>query len=262
VSAVTSTAPRRSRRIGRPGLLGLAVLAVLSLWLLGRLGPTSSETRTVDLGSGTSELHVAVGTGSVRLTPAEGDDLRVHRTVRSGWRGPDTEERTDGSRAVIEASCPGLLGGRCAVHYEIAVPDGHVVEVAVSSGDLEVSGVRVRSLRTSASSGRTTLADVDGPVDLRSSSGSIDATGLRSDRVAAEILSGSTQLEFSAAPAEVTVSASSGDVTLRLPADGDPYHVRARSSSGQERVDVPTDPGSPRTVTVTVSSGDVEVLPR
>ena len=259
---MTTTAPRRSPRLGRPGLLGLALLGVLALWLFGSLGPTTSETRTVDLGPGTSELRVEVGTGSVRLTPAEGDGLRVHRTVRSGWRGPDVEERTDGSRAVVEASCPALFGGRCEVHYEIAVPDGHAVEVAVSSGDLEVSGLRVRSLRTSASSGRTTLADVDGPVDLRSSSGSIDATGLRSDHVGAEISSGSTQLEFSAAPAEVTVSASSGDVTLRLPADGDPYHVRARSSSGQERVDVPTDPGSPRTVTVTVSSGDVEVLPR
>jgi hypothetical protein len=93
---VTTTAPGRSRRLGRPGLLGLALLGVLSLWLLGSLGPTSSETRTVDLGSGTSELHVAVGTGSVRLTPAAGDELRVHRTVRSGWRGPDIEERTDG----------------------------------------------------------------------------------------------------------------------------------------------------------------------
>ena len=93
---MTTTAPRRSHRLGRPGLLGLAVLAVLSLWLLGRLGPTTSETRTVDLGSGTSELHVAVGTGSVRLTLAEGEDPRVHRTVRPGRRGPDTEERTDG----------------------------------------------------------------------------------------------------------------------------------------------------------------------
>jgi putative adhesin len=259
---MTTTDARRSSRLGRPGLLGLAVLAVLALWLLGRLGPTSSETRSVDLGPGTSELHVAVGTGSVRLTPAEGDELRVDRTVRRGWRGPDVEERTDGLRAVVEASCPTLFGGRCEVHYEIAVPDGHAVEVAVDSGDLEVSGLRVRSLRTSASSGRTTLADVDGPIELRASSGSVSATGLRSDRVTAEISSGSTQLEFAAAPTEVTVSASSGDVTLRLPADGDPYHVRARSSSGQQRVDVPTDPGSPRTVTVTVSSGDVEVLPR
>jgi DUF4097 and DUF4098 domain-containing protein YvlB len=182
--------------------------------------------------------------------------------VRSGWRGPDVEERTEGSRAVIEASCPTLLGGRCEVHDGIAVPDGHAVEVSVSSGDLEVSGLRVRSLRTSASSGRTTLAHVDGPVELRAGSRSVSATGPRSDRVATEVSSGSTQLEAPVAPTEVTVSASSGDVTLRLPADGDPYHVRARSSSGEERVDVPTDPGSPRTVTVTVGSGDVEVLPR
>jgi hypothetical protein len=259
---MTTIDRRRTRRRGVWGLLSLVVLVLVLLWLLNLLAPSTTESRTFSMGSGTSQLRVEVGSGSVRLTPAHGAALQVHRTVRHGWREPNIEERTDGSRAVIEASCPTFLGGRCSIHYEIAVPDGYAVELSTSSGDVHVSGLRTQSLRTSVSSGRTTLVDVGGPIDIRSSAGAVSATGLRSSRVTAEVSSGNTRLDFFSAPSDVSVSASSGDVTVQLPAVGNPYRVRATSSSGQQRVDVPVDPGSPRSVTVQASSGDIDVQPR
>jgi Putative adhesin len=253
--------PRSRRRDGRR-VLTVAVLALVLLWLLSLVAPTTTESSSFTVGAGTSSLYVEVDSGSVRLTPAEGETLRVQRTVRHGWREPDVEERTDGSRAVIEATCPTFLSSRCEIHYEISVPDGHAVEVSTSSGNVDVRGLRPQALQISASSGRITVVDVDGPLDIRSSSGAVTATDLRSSRVTTEVSSGNTELDFSTAPTDVTVSASSGDVTLQLPSTGNPYRVRAESNSGQAQVDVPTDPGSARSVSVQVSSGDVDVVPR
>lgn len=271
VSTMTTTTDRPSprprtrrgtRRSGVGGLVALVMLALVALWLLDRVGPTTTEQRSFSMGPGTTRLHVEVGTASVRLTSTDGSEIRVQRTVRHGWRAPQIEERTDGARAVIEADCPGFLGGGCDVRYDIAVPAGHDVELSASSGDLEVRGIEARSLRTTVSSGRTTIVDVDGPLEIRSSAGEVSAIELRSGRVSADVSSGSVRMDFSAAPTDVAVSASSGSVTVQLPSAGNPYRVQATSSSGDARIDVPTDPGSPRSVEVSVSSGDVDVRPR
>ena len=268
MTTITDRPSPRSRTRRRPRwrsvgpLVTVAVLALLVLWLFDRFGPTSSEQRSFTMGPGTTRLTVEVGTGSVRLTPTDGSEIQVQRTVRSGWREPRIEERTDGSHAVIEASCPGFLGGRCEIRYDIAVPAGHDVELAASTGDLDVRGIEARSLRTTVSTGRTTLVDVDAPLEVRASTGHVSASGLRSTQVTADVSTGSVELDFATAPTDVTVSASSGNVTLQLPQAGNPYRVQVNSNSGGARIDVPTDPRSPRSVAVTASSGDIAVRQR
>jgi putative adhesin len=252
--------PTRRRNVRL--LVTVALLALLVLWLFARFGPTSSEQRSFTMDPGTTRLTVEVGTGWVRLTPSDDSQIQVQRTVRSGWPDPQIEERTDGSHAVIEASCPGLLPGRCEVRYDIAVPAGHDVELEASTGDLDVRGIEARSLRTTVSTGRTTLVDVDAPLEIRASTGDVSASGLRSDQVTADVSTGSVELDFATAPTDVTVSASSGDVTLELPQAGNPYRVQVSTSSGDERIGVPTDLRSPRSVAVTASSGDIAVRPR
>ena len=243
-------------------VVGVAVVAIVALWLADLLTPTTRTERTFTMAPGASRLSVEVGNGAVRLTSTDSDLLQVHRTVTHGWREPGIEERSDGSGAAITAHCPTLFARGCDIGYEIAVPRGFAVDLRADSGDLDIRGVTAQSLRTDVSSGRTTLVDVAGSVEMRSSSGSISATGLSSADLTADVSSGSTSLDFAAAPSAVTVSASSGNVILRLPVSEGPYRVRADSSSGREQVDVPVNPASPRTVTVTVSSGDVQVLPR
>jgi hypothetical protein len=51
-------------------------------------------------------------------------------------------------------------------------------------------------------------------------------------------------------------------VTLRLPATEGAYSVDVHTASGAREIQVPTDPASERRVTVSTSSGKVEVLPR
>jgi hypothetical protein len=51
-------------------------------------------------------------------------------------------------------------------------------------------------------------------------------------------------------------------ITLRLPATAGAYSVEVHTASGAQETQVPTDPASERRVTVSTSSGKVEVLPR
>jgi hypothetical protein len=57
-----------------------------------------------------------------------------------GRREPDIEERIDGSRGGHRGGLPTFLGGRCEIHYVIAVRDGCAVELSTSSDALNVRG--------------------------------------------------------------------------------------------------------------------------
>jgi hypothetical protein len=73
---------------------------------------------------------------------------------------------------------------------------------------------------------------------------------------------GPDQVDFTLPPERVTATTDSGAVTLRLPAGDGPYRVATHSGSGEEDVQVPTDPASSRRIDVSSSSGDVHVLPQ
>jgi DUF4097 and DUF4098 domain-containing protein YvlB len=106
------------------------------------------------------------------------------------------------------------------------------------------------------------MEDVKGFVEISSASGSITGTQLGLREFAAQLGSGKTTLDYTLPPEQVTATTVSGAVTIRLPAGDGPYQVAARSGSGEEDVQVPTDPASVHHIDVTSSSGDVRVLPR
>jgi hypothetical protein len=76
----------------------------------------------------------------------------------------------------------------------------------------------------------------------------------------AQVASGRTNLDFDLPPQQV--AASSAAVTLPLPAADGAYGVEVHTRSGTQEIQVPTDPASERQVTVSTSSGRVEVRPR
>ncbi len=234
------------------GAIAWGVVAIISL-LSGR----TSATDQIVLTPQRSQLQVDVSSGDVTLHRGGGADVVVNRTTWSGLRSPETSEVSDPDGVRIAASCPGPFNWFCGVSYDIAVPDGFTVELVSSSGDQTVRDLTVQSLRVEASSGAVRLADVAGPVQVRTSSGDIAANGMRSDTLTVEASSGDVLLDFVAPPSRVDVEVSSGDVRIRLP-DG-VYRVLTETSSGDERVDVPTDPAASRTVDARTSSGDVTI---
>jgi hypothetical protein len=258
-----NTRPRRSRP--RRALVTVAALALLgtgAVLVTDAVLPSTTSNQTFTMEPGSAVLSVDLGPGHVVLTASTSQHLEVHRTMRFKGRRPTVEERADARGARITSHCPALVGRVCEIRYEIGVPKGYAVDLRTSSGGVDARQLSVDKLHIEVSSGATHLEDVQGTVQITSSSGSITGTRLNSGYFAAHLASGSTNLDFAVPPQLVTVSASSGAVNVRLPGSGAPYHVETESGSGEEEIQVPTDPASRHRVAVSTGSGSITVLPR
>lgn len=179
------------------------------------------------------------------------------RTISWRTAEPNLEQRVDGDGIHVAGGCVGPFNWGCSIDYDVAVPDGFDLDLDSSSGSVTVRDVAFGRLRQQVSSGDVELSGVTGAIEVRSSSGTVRADRLTSDDVYVEASSGDVGLDFATSPRSVVADVSSGDVRIALPAGK--YAVTADTSSGNRRVDVPVDTTSDRTVTVTTSSGDVDV---
>ena len=221
---------------------------------------TTDETFTMDPGS--RVLSVDLGRGDVLLTPSGSNQLEVRRTMRFSGPKPIVEEHADANGARITAHCAVAAKPLCAISYEIAVPNGYIIDLHGSAGALDVRGLTMERLRIEVASAATHLEDITGPVEISSRSGSITGARLGVAEFSAQMASGRTNLDFALPPRLVNVAASSGAVALRLPATEGAYGVEVHTASGAQEIQVPTDPASERRVTVSTGSGKVQVLPR
>ncbi|MQA82748.1 MAG: DUF4097 family beta strand repeat protein [Streptosporangiales bacterium] len=275
---MSSAVPARTRRTGAIVAVVLVVGAAVSIAFALRDsfgGDGVSGTRT--LSASAKHLFVDVESGDVTVRKGSTDDVRLTRTVRG--RSPRIVEESRNDGVHVSADCPAFTFGRCDVSYEIVVPADMRVEIDASSGAVQVDGV-TGGTQVEASSGTITAKDLGGEVELESSSGDVNVTGasgnldvsassgeikadgLTGGRVKAESSSGDVVLGFAAAPDRVELDVSSGDATITLPGGSTTYKVDVETSSGDEQVDVPTDPDAAHEITVEASSGDVTISRR
>ncbi len=140
----------------------------------------------------------------------------------------------------------------------VTAPAGIRVErMGVASGDVEVTAVRGPAT-ANTSSGDVSGRDVDGDVEVIDPEGDVSVEASSGDVTVAD------------PGGDVDVSASSGDVSIRFRAEAGAT-VSAEAGSGNVEtsgLDVSTDGSTlettvgdgPRTVDVSTSSGDVEIV--
>jgi hypothetical protein len=249
--------------ISRPVLLTLIALAVLLLaaggsWALSwatRQTDTNSRTipaaRTIEVDSRRNGDVVVVGTerSDIRLT------TKQSRTI---FGRPHVDVGYDGGRLRLDGHCSEFeLWGSdagCAVSFRLEVPRDTTVRLTASSGDVRTAGLR-------------------GAADLRTKSGDVHAVGALGT-LHLETISGDVHADSSAS--EIDASTTSGDVRVRArnptrvkahTVSGDvhvsvpdlTYAVTAHEGSGDDHVEVRTDPDAPRRIEATTTSGDVHV---
>ena len=259
----TTLTPRRTRPTRVLATVAvIAVTGVGAVWVAQAGGASTTTNEAFTLDPGTSRLEIDIDQGQVLLTAGPGDRVQVRRTVRDADRAPRVEERADAHGASLQSRCPAWSGRACSISYEIAVPAGFAIDVAAGTGRVEVHGLSVEKLQIEGSSGSTHLEDVKGSVEIHSASGSISGARLGLSEFVARAGSGRTSVDFTLPPDRVTATTSSGAVTIRVPAGDGPYRVAANSGSGEEDVQVPTDPASPHHIDLSSSSGDLAVLPQ
>lgn len=238
-------------------LCGLAAVAYTALSFAslaaGRTERTETTTAAVD------HLRIDAGSGDVTVIGEPRSDIRIVAKVRRGLWDARQRQRLAGDRLELTTDCSFFaqlgFGGNCDTSYEVRVPLATEASVRVSSGDAMLSGLRGADV--SASSGDVRVDDVTGPLRVRVSSGDVRVAGYRGTDAEVRASSGDVEVRAQAAPRRIDVEVSSGDVAIVVPDVA--YRVEADTRSGDEDVQVRQDPGAPRVIRATTSSGDLKV---
>jgi hypothetical protein len=207
-----------------------------------------------------SSLLVKSDSARIEVRPGDGTEVQVDRQSERNVFGSDPEERYDEGDGKLELNSGGcgFLSFGCKTTYVLTVPRDLKLMVESSSGKVTVAGIE-GGAELKTSSGDIEVHDVGGPLELRSSSGDLEADGLTATSVTTHSSSGSTSLDFTVAPQSIDAKTSSGDVSIRIPSGDEAYKVDTDTSSGDESANVKIDPNATRTIQAKTSSGDVSI---
>jgi len=246
--AVAAARPRRAAR--RIAVLAAATAAfvVVSGALAAAAGSgrhpvgQAGTSRTVSVTAsavGTVDLQGVPG----RLTIVGTNTGRVELTGQLHWTGhaPIATTRLDQAARVLHLSYRCAAASPCTEDYRLTVPGRTATILRQPSGHVVLSGLA-------------------GPLSITAGSVDISATGLRSPAVAAAIISGHLSASFDAAPRHVSIALTAAQATVRLPGSVR-YVVSSQVIRGYVHVGIPQAGRAIRSVTVHVSSGELELLP-
>jgi len=193
---------------------------------------TAGQVGNVDFQGAPGQLTI-VGTGSSQVT--------LTGQLHSDGSAPTVSTRFDRAARILVVSVQCAPATQCTQNLRLAVPAG--------------TGTAVRQ-----PSGRIVLTGLAGPLRITAANVDISATGLRSADLTAVITSGHLSATFTTPPHQVSVTLTSAQAALRLPG-GAAYRVTQQVTSGYVRVAIPQAGGAPRSVTVRIDSGELELLP-
>lgn len=287
----------RGRKILLLVIGGILVVGLVAagLMLTRSLNPEVEE-QSATYDEPITRLSMESLSGDVTVVAAEGDTIKVERTVKWSGDKPHSKEVVSGGDLTITTEgCEDRLWiSRCEIDYRIEVPPTVELDLRTHSGDLAITGTTA-AIDATASSGDLTIVDTTGSLDLTTYSGDVTASGIDSPEVTVdvasgdlelsgvtealtvlahsgevtatdlvapvvslEVSSGSVELGFVEAPVDVQVNASSGSVDIVVPDDQTAYLVDAVVHSGKQRVSVDTG-GTDHHIGGEVSSGDFNV---
>ncbi|GAA0662190.1 hypothetical protein GCM10010193_11790 [Kitasatospora atroaurantiaca] len=178
-------------------------------------------------------LVVEASTGDVEVVGGGGGVQVVERQEFRGKAPVATHEVTGGT-LTLTYHC-----GDCSVGYRVRVPEGTVVRVHGSTGDVRLTGLT-------------------GEVVAESSTGTVVAKGLGSTSARLVSSTGDVSASFTTAPTEVTATSSTGSVRVTVPS-GQPYAVDASTGVGDVQVSVPRKVDAGRSIEARTATGDVTV---
>lgn len=281
---MAAPAPYRTSRPVRRLLFGVGSLLTLLMILWGSAQALDrlsiEEERIARSYAGVTAIDLRHAHGDVDLVRASGRRTIVAIDSRHGFLS--SHQREDTLRAGelrLRGSCDFVTLGTCEENYRVEVPRGVTVSVRTSAGETTARGLRGGDLELRSSAGPVTGTDIRARlVTLRSNAGPVKASGIRAEHlvlrssaggvdversvariVTAESAAGQTSVELLRAPLRIDASSSAGGVEVFVP--NGVYDVDARTSAGEESVQVRQRPGARRKIRAHSSAGDVNVLP-
>jgi hypothetical protein len=234
----------RSRRVSLPIAVACvaAVAVTLALGIPRALGMTAGGgvTRAVQVSaSQVATVDLQGVSGQLTIAGSTADQVVLTGQVNGTGNSPRVQTRLASGVLTVSVRCG--HASPCTQNLRLAVPAGTSTVVRQSGGRITVTGL--------ADSLRITAANVD-----------VSATGLRSPNLTATITNGHLSAAFTAPPDQVSITLASAQATLHLPTS-DAYRVTQDVMSGYVKVAIPQADNATRTITASVDSGELELLP-
>jgi len=205
---------------------------------------------------GITRVDVRIGSGSIHVTGAETDTIRVRAEITEGLFGMRYRAVHRGDRVEVRAECPGFLGVWCSADLAIEVPRGMALDLHSDNGSISLDGTASTSLVTS-DNGDIRLTGVAGKLEVDTDNGTVIGERLDTRSFQAHSDNGDFRLGFATAPSRIDVTTDNGDVELGLPEGA--YALDVKTDNGSVRTPIRTDPASRRSVRVHTDNGDVTV---
>ena len=218
----------------------LSTLLLFSVVAFARAEGHFDKTLSV---SGSSNLDLNTGSGSVNIRTGNSNQVVIHATVHSSndWWGGDADAavrsvesnppvRQSGNSIRIGYELPEDVRRHVSISYEITLPPDTALAVNTGSGEISVEGVRA-SAKLHTGSGSIRVRDLGPQSRLETGSGSIHADAV-SAPLYASTGSGSIQADLTGS-GDVEAHTGSGGIDLRGVNGG----LRGRTGSGHISAD-------------------------
>jgi hypothetical protein len=223
--------------VGACALVLLLVAGTLAVWWARTL-----ETRTTSyrvLGDLTA-LRLDLGDADLELDGG-GTAVEVRRVERFAFGRPSVERKTpEAGRLTLASRCPDQILGGCRTTYFVTVPDNVPVEVATTSGDVSLTGVRA-SVRIGTDSGAVSATNFCG-FALRANSDTGDVSAVSecsAERLELRSGEGDVRAVVPAGRYEIDAQSDSGAVRIRglTDVESGAFQIQALSTSGDVTVE-------------------------
>ncbi|MET0458041.1 MAG: DUF4097 family beta strand repeat-containing protein [Ilumatobacteraceae bacterium] len=206
--------------------------------------------------AGLTSIDVHSAAGSVRIVGSERSTIDVRAEISDGLRSTGERQEVVGDQLRLRSSCPSVGSDWCSVDYEISVPSGLAISIKANNGLVTVTDT-TGGVDIDNDEGSVELTDLSGDIVASTDDGSVRASGLTSATATVDSDNGSVTLEFAAAPTGVTATTDNGSVEVVVPDDGEAYRLDISTDNGGRTAEIPTDPASPRSITLRTDNGSV-----
>lgn len=245
---------------------GIAVAISVVLVVVGGLGllrAVGGERTITEVLPAAGTVVVTTGSGDVDLVASDREDVSVRLEARQTWpRRVTLETDESGGTLTLSTECSGvaLPLSQCSGNLVVELPPDVAAQVETGSGEVRLGGV-TGDVAVQTGSGDVVVSGASGRLTLRTGSGDVEVDGLGRSGGTLRTGSGSIEVMAEDEPDELAAETGSGNVLIVLPGDT-PYAVDVETGSGEEDIQVATDPDSDHRIVARTGSGDIELRER
>ena len=239
------------------GLVAVTLTTSLSLTACSLTPSQTVQEVNKSVTTDASSFTVAIRAGRLVVVAGVPGMVSLRGTVTyKGAQAPMLLWQSSGTSLALRSVCHSVHND-CSYEYTLALPSVMGIAASNAAGDVSVADLN-GPVQVSASAGNVSLAGLSGRVTLTDNAGNVTAQAIKGDVADVTIGAGNATLGYVTPPSHLFVQDSTGNIAATVP-NSSSYHVVTNIRTGSSLNDVPDDPSSLNTISLSVEVGNVSL---